>query len=354
MKELLIFQSLMKHFLLLCLCLFIQTANGQNLKKTLIYQDNIYSPSAIFALNEDTILTVELSNKEAVLNMHDLKSKSMIASHPAGRGPGELSQTGAKRFSRINNDLILLWDKSQRKGIVYDHNLTYITDIRYNDRSISSAIILNDSLAIVRKFYDMQTLTEIRHFKKYEITDDILLKIDTDYYGSLLPISRNPMVDQGPMFSGTDNAYIGFNYSTLVLSISSNGKVDTLKTPRSFILPTVEYDNGYSAPDHTISPEGTLSIATDDNYVFVLFSGKKFEVKPFMMAVKTITGKIADEIEKSDNTTELQIFDKKTGSYIKSVELPEMAKEIDVYGKYLYALSYVDGFYQIIKYELTL
>ncbi|MDZ7805621.1 MAG: hypothetical protein U5K71_00725 [Gracilimonas sp.] len=119
----------MRVLIIIWVCLIVQTANGQNLKKTLVYQDNIYSPSAIFALNEDTILTVELSNKEAVLSMHDLKSKSMIASHPAGRGPGELSQTGAKRFSRINNDLILLWDKSQRKGIVYDHNLTYITDI---------------------------------------------------------------------------------------------------------------------------------------------------------------------------------------------------------------------------------
>jgi len=344
----------MRVLLMIWLCLVVQTTNGQELKKILVYQDNIYSPSAIFALNEDTILTVELSNKEAVLSMHNLKNNSMIASHPAGRGPGELSQIEAKHFSMIDNDLFLLWDKGQRKGIVYDRNLTYITDIRYNDRAISSAIILNDSLAIVRKFYDMQTLTEIRRFKDYEITDDILVKIDTDYYDSLKPISHNPLVDQGPMFSGTDNAYIGFNYSTLVLSISPNGTIDTLKTPRSFILPTVEYDNGYSAPDHAISPEGTLSIATDDNYVYVLFSGKKFEVKPFMMAVKTITGKIADEFEKSDNSTELQIFDKKTGNYIKSIELPEMAKEIDVYGNYLYALSYVDGFYQVIKYELTL
>jgi len=344
----------MKYFLVIWLCLFVKIVNGQELKKTLVYQDNVYSPSAIFALSEDTILTIELSNKEAVLSMHDLNSKTMVASHTAGRGPGELSQVGTKYFSKINNDFFLLWDEGLRKGMVYDYDLNYITDIRYGDRAISSAIVLNDSLVITKKIYDTKTVAEVRLFKNYEITDEILLKINADHFKSLVPISRNPMVDQGPMFSGTENAYIGFNYSTLVLSISPNGTIDTLKTPRSFILPTVEYDNGYSAPDHAISPEGTLSIATDDNYVYVLFSGKKFEVKPFMMAVKTITGKIADEFEKSDNSTELQIFDKKTGNYIKSIELPEMAKEIDVYGNYLYALSYVDGFYQVIKYELTL
>lgn len=343
----------MRSLLLLLLCLFLHTAKGQELKKTLVYQDNIYSPTNIYALNEDTILVVDLSNREAVLSLHDLKNKTVIASHRAGRGPGELSQVGAKRISRVNDDLIFLWDNSQRKGMVYDRNLTYITDIGYNDRSISSAAILNDSLAVVRKLYNFQTAAEIRRFNNNEITDDILLNIDSDYYESLKPMSINFMVDQGPMFTDTDKAYIGYFYSTLVLSISSNGKVDTLKTPKSFILPTVEFDDGYSAPDHGVYPQGTLSIATDDNYVYVLFSGKKFEIKPFMAAVKTITGKIADEIEKSDNTTELQIFDKQTGNYIKSIELPEMAKDITFSGNYLYALSYVDSFYQIIKYEFS-
>lgn len=344
----------MRLLLLIFLSLVIHPANGQELKKTLVYQDNIYSPTNIYALNEDTIIVVDLSNRDAVLSMHDLKSKTVIASHRAGRGPGELSQKGRKLISIINNNLFLLWDNNQRKGMVYDRDLTYITDIRYNDRSISSAVILNDSIAVVRKFYNFETAAEIRRFNNNNIIDKVLLKIDTDYYDSLKPISINFMVDQGPMITDTDKAYIGYFYSTLVLSISSNGTVDTLKTPNSFILPTVEYDDGYSAPDHAISPEGTLSIATDDKYVYVLFSGKKFEIKPFMMAVKTITGKIADEIEKSDNTKELQIFDKRTGNYIKSIELPEMAKDITVLGNYLYALSYVDGFYKIIKYELLL
>ncbi|MDZ7805620.1 MAG: hypothetical protein U5K71_00720 [Gracilimonas sp.] len=46
-----------------------------------------------------------------------------------------------------------------------------------------------------------------------------------------------------------------------------------------------------------------------------------------MMAVKTITGKIADEFEKSDNTTELQIFDKKTGSYIRVLSFLKWQKK---------------------------
>lgn len=331
----------------------IKSGICQELKEVYSYHKNIYTPSAFYVLGEDTILTVELDNREAVLSLHDLKNKQVIATRRGGRGPGELSQNGLKYISKMGKDSIWVWDVGQRKGMIFDNKLNYLTDVVAEDHGVGSALIVNDTTVIAKKVFDGDNVVALYPFKGNRIGDKALLRIKSGDFKSLLPITENPLLNQGPIFADRDAAYMGFYFGSTVLAISAEGKVDTLSTPYNLPFPIVDYDKGYAAPDHGKSPEATLDISTDGQHIYILFSGKKFEGGPFRQLANVITGKLAEEIEKSDNTKEVLVIDKKSKKYIGSLNLPVMSKRIFVHGNSLYTLSYRDKRYSIIKYEMN-
>ncbi|GAA5521051.1 hypothetical protein LQ318_04855 [Aliifodinibius salicampi] len=330
----------------------IKSGICQELKEVYSYHENIYTPSAFYVLGEDTILTVELGNRDAVLSLHDIKNKQVIATRRGGRGPGELSQNGLKYISKMGKDSIWVWDEGQQKGMIFDDKLNYLTDVVAKDHGIGTALIVNDTTVIAKKAFDGDNVVALYPLEGNRIGGKALFSINSGDFKSLLPITENPLLNQGPMFADRDAAYMGFYFGSTVLALSAEGKVDTISTPYNLPFPIVDYDKGYMAPDHGKSPEATLDISTDDDHIYILFSGKKFDVGPFRQLVNGITGKLAEEIEKSDNTREVLVIDKKSKKYIGSLDLPVMSKRIFVHGNSLYTLSYGDKRYSIIKYKM--
>lgn len=276
--------------ILLFVVITIQSGICQELKEVYSYHENIYTPSAFYVLGEDTILTVELDNREAVLSLHDIKNKQVITTRYGGRGPGELSQNGLKYISKMGTDSIWVWDVGQRKGMIFDDRLNYLADVVAEDHGVGSALILNDTTVLAKKAFDGNNVVALYPFKENRIGDNPLLRINSGDFKSLIPITENPLLNQGPMFADRDAAYMGFYFGSTVLAISTEGKVDTLSTPYNLPFPVVGNAEGYAAPDHGKSLEATLDISTDDDHIYILFSGKKFEAGPFRQLVKGITG----------------------------------------------------------------
>lgn len=343
----------MKYFLKVIICLFVVSpCSGQDIEKEYHYSKNIYDPSEFFVLSEDTVLTVELSNKEAILSLHDLKNEQVIATRRAGNGPGELSENGVKYITWFKNDSLWVWDSGQRKGIIFDANLEYVGDIRVKDSAIGSSLILNDTTAVTKKAYGRETVAELRRLEGYEITDEIYERLETKKVESLKQINENPLLNQGTIYSHKGATYLGFDYGSTIMKIAPDENLDSLSVQNYIPLPEVDYQNGYSAPDHSKSPKGTLDITADSEYIYVLFSGKKFDSNPFRQLKGAITGKLADQLEESDNAKTIQMYDRVTNEYKGDLKLPVISKKINIYKDKLYSLSYEDSKYKIIKYQL--
>jgi len=332
--------------------LFFITAKGQTLEKIYSHSDNIYSPSTFFVVGEDTILTVELQNKEAVLSLIDLKNDRVISSQRAGRGPGELSTQGAKYISQIGRDSLLVWDEGLYRGMIYDKSLNYIGGLKSNDSAISTVVVLNDSVAITKEIFSNKTVAKLQALRKTQLTNHTYKFIATNDFKDIEKIESNPLLNQGPLIASGGKVYLGFYFSTKILVFSSDFTTDTLATPVHLPLPTVPYKNGYAAPDQAKWPKATLSISADKNYIYTLFSGKIFDDGIFKQLSNLITRKAINSIENSDNSNTVHLYDIKTNRFIRTIELPVQAKRIFVHNNNLYTLSYEDDMYHIIKYKL--
>lgn len=334
--------------------LLFATTSGQVLDKIYSYTENIYSPSTFYVVGEDTILTVELQNKEAVLSLIDLKNDQVISSHPAGRGPGELSTQGSKYISQFDRDFFLVWDEGLYRGMIYDKNLNYIGGLKSDESSMASVVVLNDSVAVTKEMFSNKTIAKFQALNDTRLTNHNYKQISITDFEDFEKIESNPLLNQGPLIASDGKVYLGFYFSTKVLVLSSDFTIDTLATPVHLPLPTVPYKNGYAAPDQAKWPKATLSISTDKNYIYTLFSGKKFDDKIFKQISNLVMGKVADSIENANNSKTVHMYNKKTNEYIRTIELPVQAKSIFVFNNHLYTLSYKDAMYHIIKYKINL
>ncbi|MEX0596978.1 MAG: hypothetical protein WD512_10815 [Candidatus Paceibacterota bacterium] len=337
---------------LLLLSSQIILAQGFELVGTL--NSNIYSPSEIFVLDEDRIVTVELTNKYGVLNLIDFNTGEVLASRPAGRGPGEFSQNGKKLITLTNDNSLWVWDNGRRRGFIFDKDLNYHTDVISNDKSVTDAIHLNDSTIVVRKMFSTNTVFCKNKLNGNRISDESFHCFNSESIKNLESIKKNPLLNQGPMAKLGGKAYIGFNFTSTILSIAAEYGTDTLQTPYFIPFPEVGENRGQTieAPDHGENPKTTIDIASDGENIYILYSGEKFETNLIKQFTGYITGELAHEMEKSDNASDLFVFDKETGKFIESLTLPNISKRIEVYGDYFYTLSYVDKNYVVNKYRL--
>jgi len=346
----------MKYLILLTILITsLCSASGQSVTEVAQYSENIYSPTNIYIVGEDSLLIVDLNNKEAVVTLHDLNQKKVIASRRAGRGPGEFAQNGVKYITTYNNNLLWIWDEGQMKAIILNKSLDYVGDIISDNKSVSSALLKNKNLVVVKNFFSTEYIVGLYELKGKRIQSNPLKKLSTQHFPSYAPITNNPLINQGPMTRADDAVYIGFNYASNIIVIDKNNAIDTLKNHPEYIpFPEYKSKNGYEAPDQAKFPLATLDIATDDNNIYILFSGKTFDMGFLNKVKNAITGEIADKIEKSSNATDVFVFDKRTKKYKNRFTLPHLAKSITVSGGYMYGLSYVDGIYFIKKYKMDL
>lgn len=319
-----------------------------------VQNSNIYSPSEIFVLDENKIVTVELTNKFGVLNLIDLDTGNLLATQPAGRGPGELSQKGKKLITLTSDNSLWVWDNGRRRAFLYDKNLKYLNDVISDDKTVTDAIYLNDSTVVVRKMFDTNIVACLNKLIGNRISNESYYCFQNGSIKNLSSIKRNPLLNQGPMVKFGKRSYLGFDFTSTILTLASEFNTDTLKTPYYVSFPEIKNRRGNTieAPDHGKNPITTIDIASDGDNIFVLYSGKKFESNLIKQFTGFITGELAHEMEKSDNASDVFMFDKETGKFIKNLTLPNISKRIEVYGDYFYTLSYVDKNYTINKYRL--
>jgi|AntRauTorckE6833_2_1112554.scaffolds.fasta_scaffold08936_3 hypothetical protein len=347
-----------KDIFFLCLLFFVLVVNKLSLAQSLnlvsTYSTNIYSPYGIFVLDENRLITVELTSKSGVLNILDLNTGEILNSQRAGRGPGELSQRGKKFITKTEHGNIWVWDNGRKRAFIYDENLNYMTDIISDDKSVTDAIYLNDSTVVVRKLFRSSVIACLNRLENRRISSESFHCFKSGYNNNLSSISDNPLLNQGSMMNFGGVIYLGFDFTSTILTIDNEGDIDTLSTPYYIPFPKSQKTNGniFEAPDHSKYPMTTIDIGSNLEFVFVLYSGSKFESNLIKQFTGFITGKLAHELEKSENTYQLYIFDKKSGTFLKKILLHNMAKSINVLENHLYALSYVDKNYVINKYRL--
>lgn len=327
----------------------------QQLELINTFEEHIYSPSVFYVLGEDTILTVEQGNKDGVLSLIDLKNNEVLNARRAGMGPGEFSQNGLKYITETKDGSIWVWDGGHRRGTLFERNLDYITDIKIDDHTISSALYVNDTTVVAKKLYENQSIVGLYPMEKYRVKSPPYFGVNAYDYTPFVPFSSNPLLNQGAIITDhTGKAFAGFLFGSTVINLHPNDGWDTLATPYYHPFPEVKSNSGYMMPDHAKEPQTTLSLSSDSSYIYLLYSGEKFDDSLFKQIGNMITGKMAEALEKSNTATKVFVFDQNNRQFITEFNLPVRSKRIFRYKDWLYTLSYDEGRYRIMKYEFKL
>lgn len=268
-----------------------------------------------------------------------------------GRGPGEVSEIFYKNFTRFSNGNVLLWDAGLNRTTVYNSELEYVADLKGDGirSKLYHVELVNDSTIVTFSVGD--------HFlKACRMSDDFRIeKEDLLWQKSVKEIPElsslaNPVMLQTLFFDNYDGVlYIIFEYSSMLVAINENGIEFITNGPDKILNPDPREGSGYSLPTMGKHPEGARDVTVDDNFIYVVFSGKnvsRFEQMRYSFNFDVL-------IDKIKHSKRLWVFDKDSGVFIKEIELPISARAFKVLGKNAYLLNTIDDEPKVIKYELT-
>lgn len=336
--------------------LFCANNAFSQLNKAFEIKTQLIDPWYIHAISDDTLLIIDPKNQTQALQLRRVPDGDIIESQRVGRGPGELAAQGSK-IVNISSDAIFLWDSGASQLLKYDRNLTYKTSYRTNLSALSLAFA-TDSLAFATSGIPSSNYLNTYEVEKRSISQKPVKKFTTDVDSRLYPLSKNYLLNQGPFLVDDGSLYMGFRFSSLVIKADSDSINFITGKPANIPLPDYnpysDTEDGMviSAPDIAKYPHATLDFAIDDNYLYVLHSGKKLEAGRLKQVWLASTGKLGKEIENIEYSKIIYMYDKNSGDYLGSLELQEKAKKLAVTDHHIFTLSISeDGVPSLIGYE---
>lgn len=262
-----------------------------------------------------------------------------------GSGPGEVARGTPKNIS-ITNNRIIVHEYVERKIVIFSSGGSYINEIRLPAflGPIGYLHIISGDLLLFRKDFYSPNYESTGFAKLIEYSEDGRMT-DTDTYiinynenPDLRPIMKNATLKTGPIFSDRNGyIYVGTLYSSLVLCVREDGTT-VFKTyePQNAHIPNVEIEITESImsgePEESI--HYSISFDADDNYLYVLHSGRKYKREEIISALQT--GGTYD-LRIGEGKT-LLIYNKKTGEFLNSLKLPVWASNFVVDDKHIYLL----------------
>jgi hypothetical protein len=310
----------------------------------------------IHALNDDSLIVVDIKNNAEALQLISVANGEILSSKRIGRGPGEISSDGAKIIT-ITSNRISLWDSGAKQLLQYNRRLNYQNSLLI-DSPVMYVAPVDDSLAFASTSFPTKEFLHLYKVNGRSLSSTPINTYSTDVNEKLKPISTNHLLQQGPFLVDDGTLYIGFDFSSLIIKASPNSIIYINGNPANIPLP--DYDavkkDGYTtttyAPDVAEFPQATLDFSVDDDYLYVLHSGKKLETSGLSKVWASVSAKVGKLIEDLDYAKEIFIYHKETGKYLRTLNLPQEAKKIAVSENYIFALSLDDeGLPVIIGYE---
>ncbi|MCC5912879.1 MAG: hypothetical protein JJU46_00770 [Balneolaceae bacterium] len=316
------------------------------------FSDIFTFPEKIIALSEDKIITVEPQLSDNTINLIDLRDGTVINSLRQGNGPGEV--TNAEKLIAVKEDIIWIWDSGHARGIITNHDLNVETEVRASGRSPMFALPLGDEHVGTWSVFSRSDLANIYELHDYTISE-INNSVELSELREFEDLINNPLAGQGPSEWGGGAVFRGFNYSSLIAEIRKDGSVRLLGSEMNISFPQAdESTRSLEAPDHSEYPEATLSMALNNDYLFVLHSGKKFDASIFRRAFAAVQGKL-DELERDyGHSDQLIVYSRESGELVKEITLPEPASDITAYNNVLFTYTYKQDTPEVIRYEIDL
>lgn len=335
--------------------LLTSTSYGQ-LKQAFVVDAPFVSPWYIHALNDDSLLVVDPKNKKKALQLISVPNGKILNSQRIGRGPGEISSDGAKIIN-ITSNTIFLWDSGAKQLLKYNKSLNYQNSLLI-DSPVMYVAPVDNSLAFASTSFPTKEFLHLYKVNGRSLSSTPTNTYSTDINKKLEPLNKNYLLKQGPFLVDDGALYMGFDFSSIVIKATPNSISFINGEPANIALPIYEgvKRDGYAtttfAPDIAEFPQATLDFSIDDNYLYVLHSGKKLETSGLSKVWSSVSGKIGKLIEDLGYSKKIFIYDKESGEYLRTINLPQKAKNIAVSENYIFALSLdEEGLPIIVGYE---
>ena len=300
-------------------------------------------PVNFFIIDEDKAILFEPLSETDTVTLVDLQNGNVLASIRAGRGPGELSRTSKKIIRRFDHNHVWIWDSGLRRGMVVDNQLDIIHEIEVDNQNLHFAIPISEERVASWTSFSRSILFSVHQLIDYTITEPINT-IRYDEFPEYNPVQKNPLSKQGPTIARNEAIYQGYRYSSLILKMDGSGSISyTTGKEQEIGFPEYTSDDGViEAPDHAEFPQATLSMAVNDEYIFVLHSGRIFDEGWLRSVAHQITGRWEELNIEYDHSDRLLLYNKHSGEFIREVKLPEPAYKIQATNNSFYIYTYLD------------
>ncbi|WP_069130073.1 6-bladed beta-propeller [Rhodohalobacter halophilus] len=315
----------------------IVTSKGYPLefkKQWEVTSDNLANPYSLYKFHDYLIVQDNSSQKPLPVFKVDGVFSHFIGSW--GKGPGEFSRDGHTVIG-IQNEQILIYDRETSRILSFN-----ISDGHFvNEKSVSLKTFpyLHGNKLISR------AAVPFDHFAYgVSLLSDLSTDTDTTVYGyyqelkKLLPAKNNHLLKQGDVATDSNsNAFIALNNSSLIIGFDVDGNVifmneepvnmGALPDLTKIDLPA-SLRGGLISPPLNMFPKHYVSVGVNDDYIIGVYSGFQINNRQdFLDADRANEGSI------------LHIFDKKTSSYLESVDLDVPLRSLVLDGNDVYAIS---------------
>jgi len=298
-------------------------------------KNNIYNPTD-FVVTSNTLIILDKAG-DYPLKLFLTKDGSFVKNIARkGQGPSEIEIHGPVSIIKYNN-LIYVYGSNKILKIYEKSPEGY----KYMDYIIPNNLYyefcVSDSFLIFRGGIKQDYLFYIykKSYKNNNLGENILHAVNFDDNKYLENCKYNPLINQGKIYCYNNKIICYFDYSTILVVYDLNKEqVKYILEPEKILLPNAEKKSKKRliAPDATKYKQTYLDITSDDNYIYLLYSGFKPSLISFLSnSYKLFQGNL------------VRIFDKNTFKYIASFKLPEYAKRIKIYNNHLYLLSTQNG-----------
>lgn len=233
------------------------------------------------------IIVHDYADPNQPIKLLDANLDQKIGTLRSGRGPGEVSQADDIDnffYSSFMDSFLVIWDRDRFRGMIYDENLNYVSDIKGLDKfTLYRFLVINDSHGIGIRRTAGEAPFILFDLNKTENGTFIASKVnELQTPESLKPMVENRLLRQGRTIQLEEITLTGFLYSSTLLAINEHGISWKTAQPEDYSLPIYEgveqpdaYTRIFKAPDVADYPMGVLDLAGNDDYFFILYSGRK-------------------------------------------------------------------------------
>lgn len=250
-----------------------------------------------------------------------------------GEGPGEVEAVGA--IGLVNSEHLTVQDLGSRSVSLFDSEsgsfmyrlekqITFTVGFG-NGVMVQTPFSMDDRDLFARA-YELTTSEEGR-----VALGDIRWEIPLDEVGeAFVPLRTNSLLKQGPIIVEDGIAYIAFlNAGHLVgLSVETGEVLFVNPEPHNVDPPDflgAREGIDMMAPPINQYPTMALALTTDADHVYALHSGVVVETR--------------DDMKRIEEAEQVDVYDKSTGTYIRSVDLPYPARDLVVTDTHVYLLT---------------